>query len=87
MNLTKKQAKRLGVLDAAVPAPQAKQPRQAPSEPPTGLWVLIGKGWSVESTDSIQYRLYVINSPHHDTGLCPTEKSACDRAKELLRCE
>jgi hypothetical protein len=63
-------------------AKQARLPR-AVSEAATGLWGLIERGWSVESPDSVRYRLYVVGVAGLDTGLQPTEKDACDRAKAL----
>jgi hypothetical protein len=65
-------------------APKAGIPR-APRQEATGLHVLIAKGWSNQSPDSVQYRLYKIGEPGMDTGLCASEKAACDRAKELSR--
>jgi hypothetical protein len=63
-------------------APRADIPR-APRQEATGLHVLIAKGWSIQSPDSVQYRLYKIGEPGMDTGLCDSEKAACDRAKAL----
>lgn len=57
----------------------------APRSERTGLTSLILRGWSVESRDSVGYRLYVINDPARDTGWQPSERAACDRAKELER--
>jgi len=65
-------------------APKAGIPR-APRQEATGLHVLIAKGWSNQSPDSVQYRLYKIGEPGMDTGLCATERDACNRAKELSK--
>jgi hypothetical protein len=62
-------------------AKQARLPRAA-SDAPTGLWGLIERGWSVESPDSVRYRLRQLHTGL-DTGLQPTEKDACIRAKAL----
>lgn len=86
MQLTKKEAARLGLLEKTEAAPRAKQPRRLATEPPTGLWGLISRGWSIESPDSMRYRLYVINRPEYDTGMQPSELAACLAAKELERC-
>jgi hypothetical protein len=62
----------------------------APRQAATGLSTLTspkaGSGrpaWSVESPDAVRYRLYVINQPALDTGLCATELDACNKAKRL----
>ena len=81
MNLTKKEAARLGLLKDSEPAPQKGKVRRAPTEPPTGLTTLILVGWSVSSPDSVRYRL---RKGDLDTGLCDSEQAACDKAKALL---
>lgn len=50
----------------------------------TGLRTLIEAGWSVESVDSVRYRLYKFGTDL-DTGMCASEKAACDKAKELSK--
>ena len=52
----------------------------------TGLTSLIAgkaRAWSVAFEPARGYRLYVINSPAHDTGWCGSELAACQKAKEL----
>lgn len=61
-------------------APRLDIPRAA-SDERVGLVPLMKRGWSVQSPDCVKYRLYRINGP--DTGLQPTLKDACDKAKEL----
>jgi hypothetical protein len=63
-------------------AKQARLPRAA-AEAATGLWGLIERGWSVESPDSVRYRLYVVGVAGLDTGLCVDEAAACQAAKAL----
>jgi hypothetical protein len=63
-------------------AKQARLPRAA-SEAPTGLHGLIERGWSVESPDSVRYRLYVVGVAGLDTGICASEAAACQAAKAL----
>lgn len=73
-------------LTARQPRKAAKQradiPR-APRDEPTGLTALLVAGWSPSSPDCVRYRLY--NRDIGDTGLQPTLKAACDRAKELSK--
>lgn len=95
MQLTKKQAKALGLLDENSPAKAPRKPvarrRGGVSIPragraeTAGLSTLIRLGWSVQSPDSVQYRLFVINKPDLDTGLQPDELTACNVAKALER--
>lgn len=54
----------------------------APRQERTGLGPLLVRGWNVYSPDSVRYRLY---RGALDTGLCATEKAACDAAKDLER--
>jgi hypothetical protein len=93
MQLTTKQAKALGLLDenSPVEAPRkpvarrkggAAIPRAGRAEK-TGLSTLILAGWSVQSPDSIRYRLHVLGQPALDTGLCADELAACIAAKAL----
>lgn len=64
-------------------AKQARVPRSDASFS-DGFTVLTReRGWSVESPDALQYRLYKINQPLFDTGLCETAALACERAREL----
>ena len=75
-------------LTAKQPRKRAKQQRRpdipsAPRDEATGLTALLVAGWSPSSPDCVQYRLY--NRDIGDTGLQPTLKAACDRAKELSR--
>lgn len=65
-------------------APKAGIPRAGRQER-TGLTTLLRAGWSVQSPDSVQYRLYLIGQPAMDTGVCASELDACNRAKELSR--
>ena len=73
-------------LTARQPRKAAKQRRPdipcAPRDEATGLTALLVAGWSVQSPDCVQYRLY---RPGQDTGLCDTLKAACDAAKALAR--
>lgn len=98
MQLTKKEAKRLGLLDEDMPANAVErhsQPRRRKSggvsipragrAAATGLSTLIKAGWSVQSPDSVRHRLYKINQPAMDTGLCVDELTACNKAKALER--
>lgn len=64
-------------------APKAGIPRAGRQER-TGLTVLIRAGWSVQSPDSVQYRLYKIGEPGMDTGLCWSETAACEAARLLV---
>jgi len=80
MQLTAKEARRLGLI-ADQPCKRAI-PRAGRAER-TGLTTLIRAGWSVQSPDSIRYRLYKINQPTYDTGLCVDELAACNAAKGL----
>lgn len=56
-------------------------PRAGASER-TGLTTLMLAGWHVESTDAVCYRLYDPDRGF-DTGWQPTERAACDKAKEM----
>jgi len=42
------------------------------------------RGWCVQSTDAVAYRLY---DPDRglDTGLCASLRAACDKAKEMQK--
>lgn len=51
----------------------------------TGLSTFIRLGWSVQSPDAIRYRLYKVNRPDYDTGLCESEKAACEVARQKER--
>ncbi len=67
----------------AEPRKRAKRARATtPREERTGLSTLLRAGWSVQSPDAVRYRLY--RGPL-DTGLCESERAACDKAKELSR--
>lgn len=77
-------------LTAKQPRQRAKQQRRAdipraPRDEPTGLTALLVAGWSPSTPDSVRYRLS--NRDIGDTGLQPTLKAACDRAKALARQE
>ena len=89
VQLTKQQAEKMGLGASEQPVAKRKPksggvgiPRAGQGER-TGLSTLIRAGWSVQSPDSIQYRLYIINDPSCDTGLCADELSACNAAKQL----
>lgn len=95
MRLTKKEARKLGLVENSpvearqkpVARRQSKSggagvPRAGRAER-TGLSTLIRLGWSVQSPDSVQHRLYVIGRPDLDTGLCADELTACLVAKAL----
>ena len=96
MQLTKQEAERLGLLGENDPtkAPERLATKRKPKRggvgipragqaERTGLSTMIKLGWSVQSPDSVRYRLYVINDPSRDTGLCADELSACNAAKQL----
>lgn len=53
---------------------------RAESDERVGLQPLMLRGWSLESPDCVQYRLY---NAALDTGMQPTLKAACDAAKRL----
>ena len=65
-------------------APRADIPR-APRDEPTGLTALLVAGWSTQTPDCVRYRLYQGWGARLDTGMQPTLKAACDRAKELTK--
>jgi len=75
-------------LTQAVPRKRAKRepkagiPRTGRDEP-AGLTDLMKRGWSPQTYDCVAYRLYQHGGL--DTGMQPTLKAACRRAKELER--
>lgn len=79
--------KRYGKKPPQVKSEAAEKVPRAPRQEATGLWPLIERGWSIQSPDAIQYRLYVIGKVGFDTGVQPSELAACLKAKELERCQ
>ncbi len=89
VRLSADHARRMGVGAAESHGAQRKGkgagiPRAGVSER-TGLSTLIKLGWSVQSPDSVQYRLFVLGKPDLDTGLRQDELSACLVAKLLQK--
>lgn len=89
VQLTKQQAEKMGLGAAEKPATPRKRksrgvgiPRAGRAET-TGLSTMIKLGWSVQSPDSIRYRLFVLGRPDLDTGLLSSELAACRAAKAL----
>lgn len=91
--LSEHDAARLGLNGAKKHTTRGRKTRPdlpaAGQAPRTGLSTFIapkaGSGkpaWSLAYTVASGYRLYVINTPL-DTGFLPSERAACDAAKEL----